>query len=220
MTQQINNRLVAFTGPDGIGKTTQAKLLVDWLQSDFLLLRDKVVYIKELNDSNHIFSLFRNIVYSLYKQVDVITLANVIQLNRYVLQEHIRDQRLFNVGGSDQLNVVDRWNICTYAYVKASGYNEVLAASYLTDEHTIIPGLTIMLVGMNGALRTSNREANNNMFEDVGDDFNVKLAQTYIDFDTDLYAGKVVKINNDNLTKEETHELIKQAVLDYFKGEL
>jgi hypothetical protein len=29
-----------------------------------------VTYIKELNDSNYIFGLFRNLVYSLYKQVD------------------------------------------------------------------------------------------------------------------------------------------------------
>lgn len=227
MTQQIDKKLIAFTGPDGIGKTTQAKLLVDYIKSNCFNWMNDVVYVKELNDSNHIFSLFRNIVYCLYKQVEVITLANLIQLNRYVLQEYIRDQRLFNIGSSDQLNIVDRWNICTYCYVKASGYNEVLATSYLTDEHTVIPGLTIMLVGMNGANRVAKRQydiengnSNNNMFEDVGNDFNVKLAQTYINFDTNLYAGKVVKINNDELTKEETHELIKQAVLDYFKGNL
>lgn len=77
-----------------------------------------------------------------------------------------------------------------------------------------------MLVGMKGATRTSNRPDNNNMFEDIGNEFKIKLAQTYIDFDTSLYAGKVVKINNDDLTKEQTHELIKQAVLDYFKSEL
>jgi thymidylate kinase len=34
MTQQINKRLIAFTGPDGIGKTTQAKLLVNWMNSE------------------------------------------------------------------------------------------------------------------------------------------------------------------------------------------
>jgi thymidylate kinase len=174
-----------------------------------------VTYIKELNDSNYIFGLFRNLVYSLYKQVDVIILANLIQLNRYVLQ-----QDLVKILKSSTNVVMDRWNICTYCYVKASGYNETLAYTYLTDEYTIIPGLTIMLVGMNGATRTNNRALNNNMFEDVGIDFSVKLAQTYIDFDEASYAGIVVKINNDKLTKEETHELIKQAVLDYFKGEL
>ena len=214
MTQEINNRLIAFTGPDGIGKTTQAKLLVEWMNSKYYFHFSKTVYIKELNDSNHIYKSFRDIVYSLYKQVDTVTLASLIKLNRYVLQEDIKRTR-----GSTR-SVVDRWNICTYCYVKASGVNEVLAASYLTDEHTVIPGLTIMLVGMNGATRTSNRPDNNNMFEDVGDDFNVKLAKTYIEFDISLYKGKVVKINNDELTKEETHELIKQAVLDYFRENL
>ena len=220
MTQQINNRLIAFTGPDGIGKTTQGKMLVDWINSEDIEYSDlyyNAKYVKELSDSNHIFGLFRNIIYSLYKQVDVVTLANLIQLNRYVLQDKINTQISEYY---DDVIVVDRWNVCTYCYVKASGVDQVLAASYLTDEHTVIPGLTIMLVGVKGAIRTSNRASNNNMFEDVGDDFNVKLAKTYIDFDISLYKGKVVKINNDELTKEETHELIKQAVLDYFRGNL
>lgn len=220
MTQQINNRLIAFTGPDGIGKTTQGKMLVDWINSEDIEYSDlyyNAKYVKELSDSNHIFGLFRNIIYSLYKQVDVVTLANLIQLNRYVLQKDLVGELKANI---NKVIVVDRWNVCTYCYVKASGVDQVLAASYLTDEHTVIPGLTIMLVGLNGATRTSNRAANNNMFEDVGDDFNVKLAKTYIEFDTSLYKGKVVKINNDELTKEETHELIKQAVLDYFRGNL
>jgi thymidylate kinase len=219
MTQQIDNRLIAFTGPDGIGKTTQGKMLVDWMNSESIawIKWFNVVYVKELSDSNHIFGLFRNIIYSLYKQVDVVTLANLIQLNRYVLQKDLVGELKANI---NKVIVVDRWNICTYCYVKASGVDQVLAASYLTDEHTVIPGLTIMLVGVKGATRTSNRASNNNMFEDVGDDFNVKLAKTYIEFDTSLYNGKVVKINNDELTKEETHELIKQAVLDYFRGNL
>lgn len=219
MTQQIDNRLIAFTGPDGIGKTTQGKMLVDWMNSESIawIKWFNVVYVKELSDSNHIFGLFRNIIYSLYKQVDVVTLANLIQLNRYVLQKDLVGELKANI---NKVIVVDRWNICTYCYVKASGVDQVLAASYLTDEHTVIPGLTIMLVGVKGATRTSNRASNNNMFEDVGDDFNVKLAKTYIEFDTSLYKGKVVKINNDELTKEETHELIKQAVLDYFRGNL
>ena len=219
MTQQVNNRLIAFTGPDGIGKTTQGKMLVDWMNSESIawIKWFNVVYVKELSDSNHIFGLFRNIIYSLYKQVDVVTLANLIQLNRYVLQKDLVGELKANI---NKVIVVDRWNICTYCYVKASGVDQVLAASYLTDEHTVIPGLTIMLVGVKGATRTSNRASNNNMFEDVGDDFNVKLAKTYIEFDTSLYNGKVVKINNDELTKEETHELIKQAVLDYFRGNL
>lgn len=219
MTQQINNRLIAFTGPDGIGKTTQAKLLVEWMNSESIAWMDwyNVAYVKELNNENHIFSLFRSLVYSLYKQVDVITLANLIQLNRYVLQRDLTSELKVN---TNKVIVVDRWNICTYCYVKASGCNDVLASTYLTDKHTVIPGLTIMLVGMNGAIRTSNRDANNNMFEDVGDDFNVKLAQIYIDFDDASYAGIVVKINNDEMTKEQTHEVIKQVVLDYFRGEL
>lgn len=214
MTQQIDKKIIAFTGPDGIGKTTQAKLLVDWMNSDYYFHFSKTVYIKELNDSNHIYKLFRDTVYSLYKQVDTVTLANLIKLNRYVLQEDIKRTR-----GSTR-SVVDRWNICTYVYLKAKGVSEKIAVTYLTDEYTVIPGLTIMLVGMKGATRTSNRNANNNMFEDIGEDFNVKLAQTYIDFDTNLYASKVVKINNDEMTKEETHELIKEAVLDYFRNQL
>ena len=219
MTQQINNRLIAFTGPDGIGKTTQGKMLVDWMNSESIAWMDwfNVAYVKELNDENHIFSLFRNIIYSLYKQVDVVTLANLIQLNRYVLQKDLVGELKANI---NKVIVVDRWNICTYVYLKTNDIEESIATSYLTDEHTVIPGLTIMLIGMNGATRTANRAANNNMFEDVGDDFNVKLAKKYIDFDTSLYNGKVVKINNDELTKEETHKLIKQAVLDYFRGNL
>ena len=219
MTQQINNRLIAFTGPDGIGKTTQGKMLVDWMNSESIAWMDwyNVAYVKELNDDNHIFKQFRNLVYSLYKQVSVVTLANVIQLNRYVLQDELIKHLRHNI---NKIIVVDRWNICTYCYLKAKDIIEDICLSYLTDEHTVIPGLTIMLVGMNGALRTSNRAANNNMFEDVGDDFNVKLAQTYIDFDTSIYPSKVVKINNDEMTKEQTHELIKQAVLDYFRNQL
>ena len=220
MTQQIDNRLIAFTGPDGIGKTTQGKMLVDWINSEDIEYSDlyyNAEYVKELSDSNHIFGLFRNIIYSLYKQVDVVTLANLIQLNRYVLQDKINTQISEYY---DDVIVVDRWNICTYCYVKANDIEESIAASYLTDKYTTIPGLTIMLVGMNGAIRTSNRPDNNNMFEDIGNEFNVKLAKTYIEFDTSLYKGKVVKINNDELTKEETHELIKQAVLDYFRGNL
>jgi thymidylate kinase len=151
-------------------------------------------------------------VYSLYKQVDTVILANLIKLNRYVLQEDIKRTR-----GSTR-SVVDRWNICTYVYLKAKGVSEEIAATYLTDEHTVIPGLTIMLVGMNGATRTSNRPDNNNMFEDIGNEFKVRLAEAYIDFDISLYAGKVVKINNDELTKEQTHELIKQTVLAYFRN--
>lgn len=226
MTQQIDNRLIAFTGPDGIGKTTQAKLLVEWMNSESIAWMDwyNVAYVKELNDENHIFSLFRNIVYSLYKQVDVVTLANLIQLNRYVLQRDLTSELKAN---TNKVIVVDRWNICTYCYVKASGYNDVLASTYLTDEHTVIPGLTIMLVGMNGANRVAKRQydiengnPNNNMFEDVGDDFNVRLAQTFVNFNDASYAGKVVKINNDEMTKEQTHEVIKQVVLDYFRGKL
>jgi thymidylate kinase len=219
MTQQINNRLIAFTGPDGIGKTTQGKMLVDWMNSESIAWMDwfNVAYVKELNDENHIFSLFRSLVYSLYKQVDVVTLANLIQLNRYVLQKDLVGELKANI---NKVIVVDRWNVCTYCYVKASGVDQVLAASYLTDEHTVIPGLTIMLVGLNGATRTSNRAANNNMFEDVGDDFNVKLAKTFLSFNNSIYPGKVVKINNDELTKKQTHELIKQVVLDHFRGNL
>lgn len=218
MKQIINNNLIAFTGPDGIGKTTQSKLLVNWINSKEF--RDNYKhyyanYVKELNDSNYIFKALKELVYSLYKQVSVITLANAIKVNRYILQDEI------NIELKDYSNtivVVDRWNICTYSYLKSKDIVEDICLSYLNDSNTVIPGLTIMLVGMNGATRTENRKENNNMFEDVGNEFNTKLAQTYIDFDESLYAGKIVKINNDNLTKDETQELIRVAVFEYLTG--
>ena len=218
MTQQIIERLIAFTGPDGIGKTTQAKLLVDWINSeDFRHKYNyyKVSYIKELNELNYVFKSFRDLVYSLYKQVDVITLANVIKLNRYLLQDLIANDLEEHF---DSITVVDRWNVCTYCYLKAKDIDEEIALSYLIDESTLIPGLTIMLVGMNGAHRTSNRIDNNNMFEDTEDAFKTKLAQIYIDFEEDMYSGKIVKINNDELTKDETQHLIRKAVLQYLTG--
>jgi thymidylate kinase len=227
MTQQIDNRLIAFTGPDGIGKTTQAKLLVDWMneQGDIEDCYWTASYIKELNDSNYIFKYFRELIYSLYNKVFIVTLANLIKLNRYLVWENIKDTRRYNSEynagnyvGEEHFDIIDRWNICSYVYLKANDIEESIAATYLTDEHTTIPGLTIMLVGMNGATRTSNRPDNNNMFEDIGNEFKVRLAEAYIDFDISLYAGKVVKINNDELTKEQTHELIKQTVLAYFRN--
>ena len=218
MTQQINKRLIAFTGPDGIGKTTQAGLLVDWINSEDFRHKYNYYnasYIKELNEYTYVFKSFRDLVYSLYKQVDVITLANVIKLNRYLLQDLVTIdlEEYF-----DNITVVDRWNVCTYCYLKAKDVDEETALSYLTDEHTLIPGLTIMLVGINGALRTGNRVNNNNMFEDTEDDFKSKLAHTYIDFDEDIYSGKIVKINNDELSKDETQYFIRKAVLQYLTG--
>ena len=234
MTQEINKRLIVFEGPDGIGKTTQINNLCSW--SNDLIIEDlynivtiKPFVFKELNESDIIFKSLRNFIYSLYNKVSTNDLAEIIKINRYLVYEnlirdYVTDTEPYElVKGKLSIKkyiaLCDRWNISTYCYLKAKGYNEELCLSYLTDKHTIIPGLTIMLVGMNGATRTSNRATNNNMFEDIGNEFKVRLAQTYIDFDTNLYAGKVVKINNDELTKEQTHELIKQVVLDYFKGE-
>jgi thymidylate kinase len=235
MTQQIDKRLIAFEGPDGIGKTTQINNLCSW--SNDLIIEDlynkvtiKSFVFKELNESDIIFKSLRSFIYSLYNKVSTNDLAEIIKINRYLVYEnlirdYVTDTEPFDLikgklSIKKYIALCDRWNISTYCYLKAKDYKEDICLSYLTDECTVIPGLTIMLVGINGATRTSNRLDNNNMFEDVGNDFNVKLAQTYIDFDTSLYAGKVVKINNDELTKEQTHELIKQAVLDYFRGEL
>ena len=125
MTRQINERLIAFTGPDGIGKTTQAGLLVDWINSeDFRHKYNyyKASYIKELNEYNYVFKSFRDLVYSLYKQVDVITLANVIKLNRYILQDLVAIdlEEYF-----DNITVVDRWNVCTYCYLKAKEFAQI-----------------------------------------------------------------------------------------------
>jgi thymidylate kinase len=230
MTQQIDNKLIVFEGPDGIGKTTQINNLCNW--SNDLIIEDlynkvtiKSFVFKELNESDFIFKSLRSFIYSLYNKVSTNDLAEIIKINRYLVYDNLIRDYVTNTEPYDLIKgklsikkyiaLCDRWNISTYCYLKAKDYKEDICLSYLTDANTVIPGLTIMLVGMNGATRTSNREANNNMFEDVGDEFNVKLAQTYIDFDTSLYAGKVVKINNDGLTKDETKDIIREVVKYY-----
>ena len=219
MTQKIDSKLIVFTGPDGIGKTTQANMLVEWMNStDF---KDeynslyKVTYIKELNSENHVFNSINKLINSLYKVANTQRIAELIKINRYLLYDYIytKINKYF-----DSITVVDRWNICTYCYLKAKDYDEDVCLSYLNDEDTTIPGLTIMLVGIKGANRTTNREDNNNMFEGLGDHFNTKLANVYIDFDESLYNSKVVKINNDDLTKNQTQELIRDVVLEYIKS--
>lgn len=222
MTQQILQTLIAFEGPDGIGKTKQSGLLVDWLNNNYDNRRwDGATYYKELNETNHIYKSFRQLVYNLYKQVSTKILADIIKINRYVLQEEIV-KHMSEDKDDDVLYIVDRWNISTYNYVISDpSFNikcindVIIAASYLDDKDTYIPGLTIMLVGMNGVNRQANRSDNNNMFEDVDLTYKQRLAHSYIDFDTSLYAGKVVKINNDNMTVEQTHQVIKEEVINY-----
>ena len=228
MTQTINKYFIAVEGPDGVGKSTQTKYLVEWLneyiiEGSQINTHFKVQQFKELNDADFIFKDIRNFVYSLYKKVSTPLLAEIIKINRYLVYDQLisdhtnsedYDFTTKKVRWYKYIAVCDRWNISTYSYLKAEDYND-LALSYLQDVNTVVPGLTIMLVGENAALRTANRPDNNNMFEDRSDDYNSNLAQTYIDFDTDLYAGKVLKINNDNLTKEDTKEIIREVVKNY-----
>lgn len=222
MTQIILDKLIAVEGPDGIGKTKQAGLLVYWLNEEFNSRYCMYAfYQKELNSTNHIYTGFRELIYSLYGSVSTKTIARLAALNRYVLQEDIKE----DLTSSGALCVVDRWNISTHIYLKCDPkYNDKSfedihnAYYYLDDINTYVPGLTIMLVGMNGIERQANRSANNNMFEDVDIEHKRRLAQSYIDFDTSLYAGKVVKINNDYLTVDETQGWIRQEVIKYLES--
>lgn len=228
MTQVIDKYFIAVEGPDGVGKSTQTKYLVEWLK-DYIIegsqinTHFRVEQFKELNDNDFIFKDIRSFVYSLYKKVSTPLLAEIIKINRYLVYDQLisdhtnskdYDFTTKKVRWYKNIAICDRWNISTYCYLKAEGYDE-LALSYLQDDNTVVPGLTIMLVGENAAIRTANRPDNNNMFEDRSDDYNSNLAQTYIDFDTNLYAGNVVKINNDNLTKEDTMEIVREVVKNY-----
>lgn len=228
MTQTINKYFIAVEGPDGVGKSTQTKYLVEWLneyiiEGSQINIHFKVQQFKELNDADFIFKDIRNFVYSLYKKVSTSLLAEIIKINRYLVYDQLisdhtnsedYDFTTKKVRWYKYIAVCDRWNISTYCYLKAEGYND-LALSYLNDSKTVLPGLTIMLVGQKASLRTANRPDNNNMFEDRSNEYNYALAQTYIDFDTSLYGSRVVKINNDNLTKEDTKEIIKEVINKY-----
>ncbi len=225
MTQQVLEKLIAFEGPDGIGKTKQSGLLVDWLNNEYSNRRwEGANYYKELNEYTYIYKAFRDLVYKLYEQCfPTYVLADIIRLNRYVLQEEI--MKHMSNDEDNTLYVIDRWNISTYNYLKAdkysdseSIYSDEECLYYLHDKDTRVPGLTIMLVGLNGVTRQANRSNNNNMFEDVDNTHKLRLAQSYIDFDTSLYAGKVVKINNDNMTVEQTQQVIREEVIKYLEG--
>lgn len=239
MTQQINKQFIVVDGPDGIGKSTQVELLVQWLRAQVLSINNgkskiniRAENFKEFNSSNTLFADLRNFIYSIYKKVPTTHLAEIIKINRNLAYEGLIDDytvrsqvNLFSSTNiinyreiyNKYVAVCDRWNISTYCYLKAEDYEDE-ALSYLIDDKTVIPGLTIMLVGDNGCLRFANRPENNNMFEDNEQDYNKKLANVYKNFDTLLYSGKVIKINNDNKTKEETQMLIRKNVLNYLKG--
>jgi thymidylate kinase len=220
--QKIDYKLIVIDGRDGIGKTTQSKMLCEWFNS--FKKGYQLNYVKELNESSFMFKAVRDLVYNLYNVIPTNYLADLIKINRYLVYDYITQDRGldFNLDFNNTLYLIDRWNISTYCYLIADGYAN-LALSYLTDKHTVIPGLTILLVGDKGKQRMLNRKTthdkesctNNNMFEDKQDSFNDLLSEAYTNFDVSLYPSKVVKINNDELTKQETQLLIRKVVTEY-----
>jgi thymidylate kinase len=194
--------VIAFTGPDGIGKSTQAEL--------FSTTINGTKYVKELDNNSSNRHAITN-AYNAYIRGDIplVTLADKFKQNRFELYRHtLVDPRT--------IYVVDRCSVCTYMYMLACGSSETTARSYLLDTSIKHPSVVIMLVGMQGLTRLTNRDTNG-MFED---DHKKAIAELYCNEDVHHriiidYKYPLIVINNDGLTKEQTASVVSKSFDKY-----
>ena len=203
-------KLITFEGIDGCGKTTQSKMLADFLSA---IGRD-VILTREPGGETEVCKKIRSLIFDnnegeeICKEAELLLFAadRAQHLNKIILPAIER--------GS--IVICDRYMHSTYAYqgCEGVGKNKIDLANLLAK--TIRPDLTIFLKVIPALAKSRvNRRGSSNKYDDKDINYYSKLARKY---ETAFNCvGSPYYLIEYGESKEKTHCIIRDLVFDFLK---
>ncbi|MCX7956411.1 MAG: dTMP kinase [Endomicrobia bacterium] len=207
LKRNINNRgfFIVFEGPEGSGKTTQAKLLYKYLR-----LNGKKVIITREPGGTVVAEKIREIILS--------TKYKMTPITELLLYEAARAQHIYEVIlpalNDGNIVICDRFSYATVVY---QGYARNLGVSVVEDLNKIVlgnlkPDLTFLLdIDVSeGLLRAKRTKGVLDRMEQESLEFHRKIREGYLKLfkkDKNIYL-----INTTKLTQLQTHKKVLEII--------
>lgn len=136
----MSGKLIVIEGPDGVGKGTQSRLLVEALTNRGI----RAVRAEPTKDS---LQRCKKMIYSMLESGSARSHPNTYQMVQFINRAYFSTFRLPELLRNNQLVILDRWSLSGYVYGKCEGVNTYLNELILM--FSVNPDLTLILEGCN-----------------------------------------------------------------------
>lgn len=170
--------LIVFEGPEGVGKTTQARRLVHALERHAL----QCVHLREPGGTS-LGEAIRNVLLEPFRAITPAAESLLFMASRaQLVSEKVRPAL-----AAGEVVVLDRFFLSTYAYqIHARGLppDEVQAANQLAVGD-LVPTVTVLLrLPSNDGLARAGKRSGHDYMEQLGDDFHARVGAAFDEFVT------------------------------------
>ncbi|MEO6865589.1 MAG: dTMP kinase [Gemmatimonadaceae bacterium] len=175
--------LIVFEGSEGVGKTTQARRLVDVLQHCGV----RCAHLREPGGTS-LGEAIRNVLLEPFRTIAPSAEALLFMASRAQLVT----ERIQPTLAADEVVVLDRFFLSTYAYqIHGRGLpsDRVRAANQLAAGG-LVPTVTIVLhLPNNEGLARAGKRSSHDYMEQLGDDFHSRVGQAFEEFVTPAWQA-------------------------------
>lgn len=192
-------KFITFEGVEGCGKSTQSKMLYEYLVSQNI----KVILTREVGGTKEAESIRDILLHS----TDLLPMSELmlVMAARY---EHIHKVIIPALKNGIWV-VCDRFIDSTVAY---QGQDKNIGAEMVYEMHMqihgLLPDITFFIdLRPDIALKRTIGRSDNNKFEDKGLDFHYKVYNEFLML-ANKFKDRIVKIEAMNITKESVHDRI------------
>jgi dTMP kinase len=206
--------LIVFEGAEGVGKTTQARRLVESLERSGVVC----VHLREPGGTS-LGEAIRGVLLEPFRTIVPPAEALLFMASR----AQLASERIRPALAAGDVVVLDRFFLSTYAYqIHARGLpaREVEAANKLAVGD-LVPTVTIVLSlpGKDGLERAGQRSGHDYM-EQLGDDFHARVGAAFDEFGSNMWqanhpeCGPIVSVNASG-SADDVFERIVRALTAY-----
>ncbi len=208
--EKLKGKFITFEGVEGAGKSTQSKLLVDYLNNNGI----KAVWTREPGGCEGAEEIRQLLVNGAVNKWDGITELLLMYASR---RDHT-EKKIKPLLADGYVVVSDRYLDSTMAY-QGYGYNLDLnkikaVQNVVLDD--FLPNLTIILdLDVKKGLERTDKRGDKNRYEDMKVDFHNRVRNGFINIAKEN-ANRVKLINVENKSIEELQKEINEIIFNHF----
>lgn len=203
MSKDKKGKFITFEGGEGCGKSTQSRLL-----HEYLLSQNIPAYLTREVGGTEVAEKMRDILVN----EDLLPMSELLQIMAARF-EHMHKRIIPKL--KDGIWVIcDRFIDSTACY---QGQNKNIGVDLVYNLHTslissIMPDITFFIdIKPDIALARALARGNNNKFENMNLRFHNKISQGFLDL-SEKFSDRIVRINASTLNVEEIHDIIKTKI--------
>ena len=203
MSKDKKGKFITFEGVEGCGKSTQSRLLYQYLLSQNI----PADLTREVGGTAAAEKMREILVYE-----DLLPMSELLQIMA-ARSEHVHKRIIPEL--NDGIWVIcDRFVDSTACY---QGHNEQIGIDLVYSLHqslvsSIMPDITFFIdIKPEIALARAIARGNNNKFENMNMAFHNKVYQGFLAL-SEKFSDRIVKINALGLSAEEIHDIVKERI--------